>query len=311
MTIERRKIVDRAEWLKWRKDFVTASQVPALFGCHPYLSALKLYLEKSGIEFEDKDSPVMRRGRWLEPAVGLAVADMCPNWQLAPAGEFFCDPETSIGATPDFFIHGDPRGLGVLQAKTATPDVYAREWADGSEIPFWVTLQALTETMLTGAHFAAIAVLNVNPYDMTCAVQEIARHPAAEAKIRAAVLRFWDDVVHGREPAPDYGRDAALLKILAPRESASDKTIDLSGNNELPELLAERESLRARMKADKERCEMIEAQIKFTMRDAAVVTGLDGWRITFKTSSVQGYSVPTREQRVLRIQDRRIEARLG
>jgi predicted phage-related endonuclease len=309
MTVERRKIVDRAEWLKWRKDFVTASQVAALFGCHPYLSALKLYLEKSRIEFEDKNSSVMRRGRWLEPAVGLAVADTsCPEWQLKPVGEFFCDPEARIGATPDFLIHGDARGLGVLQAKTAAPGVYQREWGGGIEVPFWVTLQALTEMMLTGAAFGAIAVLNVDPYDMDCAVHEVARHPAAEAKILAAVLRFWNDVEAGREPDPDYGRDAALLKILAPRESASDKTIDLSGNNELPELLVERELLRARMKADKERCEMIETQIKFTMRDAAVVTGLNGWRITFKTGTVQGYSVPTREQRVLRIQDRREQA---
>jgi predicted phage-related endonuclease len=53
MTVERREILDRQEWLNWRKPFITASQVPALFGAHPYLSALKLYLEKSGVEFSN------------------------------------------------------------------------------------------------------------------------------------------------------------------------------------------------------------------------------------------------------------------
>src|SRR5262245_5811983 len=308
MSIERRPITSRAEWVGWRKSFVTASQVPALFGVHPYLSALRLYLEKSGVEFEDKDSPVMRRGRLLEPAVGLAVAEARPGWRLEAPGAFFCDLEARVAATPDFLILGDARGLGVLQTKTAAPSIYAKEWGNGADVPFWVTLQCLTEMMLTSATFGAIAVMRVDPYDLACSVHELQRHPASEAKIAAAVIRFWDDVRHGRGPGPGYGRDAALIKILAPRESSPDKTIDLAGNNELPGLLAERELLRAEMKAADERCKAIEAQIKFTMRDAAVANGMDGWRITWKTESVKGYTVPAREQRVLRIYDRRKDA---
>ncbi len=302
MTIERRPITDRAEWLEWRKSFVTASQVPALFGAHPYLTALRLYLEKSGVDFEDKDSPVMRRGRILEPAVGAAVAEARPDWQIEPARAFFCDPAERIAATPDFLIGGDPRGLGVLQAKTADPAVYARDWSGGSEVPFWITLQALTEAMLTNAAFAVVAVLSVDPYGLPCSIHEIERHPEAEAKILAAVLRFWGDVDRGIEPEPDYGRDAALIKILAPRETVPEKVVDLRGNNELPELLTERALLKARQASDKERCEAIETQIKFLMRDAAVAT-IDGWSITYKTGTVQGYAVPTREQRTLRIRE--------
>jgi predicted phage-related endonuclease len=305
MTVERRQIVDRAEWLEWRKSFVTASQMGALFGCHPHLSALKLYLEKSGIEFQDKDTGPMRRGRILEPAVGAAVAEARPNWRIEAPKAFFCDPDTKIAATPDFLVLDDIRGQGVLQAKSADPSVYIREWAGGTEIPFWIVLQALTECMLTNAVFAVVAVLSVDPYGLPCSILELERHPEAEARIVAAVSRFWDDVEKGIEPAADYGKDSALIKILAPREAVPEKTIDLSGNNELPELLAERALLKARMNSDKERCEQIESQIKFTMRDAAIVTGLNGWRITYKTGTVQGYTVPTREQRVLRIQDKR------
>jgi predicted phage-related endonuclease len=305
MPIECRPITDRAEWLDWRKSFVTASQVPALFGAHPYLSALKLYLEKSGVEFEERDNPVFRRGRILEPAVGAAVAEARPDWKVEPARAFFCDTEARIGATPDFLISGDPRGRGVLQAKTADPAIWARDWSAGAEIPFWIVLQALTEALLTDAAFAAVAVLRVDPYEMPCSILEVPRHAESEARILAAVRRFWDDVAQGIEPAPDYGKDATLIKLLAPREAVPETTVDLSGNNELPELLAERALLKAHITAAKTRCEEIEAQIKFTMRDAAVATGVDGWRITFKTGMVQGYSVPTREQRVLRIWDKR------
>jgi predicted phage-related endonuclease len=107
--IERRPIISRTEWLEWRKPFVTASQVPALFGAHPYLTALKLYMEKSGVEFPEQDDPVMRRGRLLEPAVGLAVAEERPEWTIRPAKEFFCDNDRRIAATPDFFIEGEER----------------------------------------------------------------------------------------------------------------------------------------------------------------------------------------------------------
>jgi predicted phage-related endonuclease len=305
MSIERRAIISRPEWLEWRKSFVTASQVPALFGAHPYLSALKLYMEKSGIEFPEQNNAVMRRGRLLEPAVGLAVAEERPEWRIRPAKEFFCDSARRIAATPDFFIEGDPRGLGILQAKSAAPSIFQRDWSAGTEMPFWITLQALTEMMLTDAAFGVVAVLCVDPFDLVCSTQEIKRHFPAEAKIIAAVKQFWDDVEHGREPAPDYGKDAALISILAPRERSSDKTIDLSGHNELPEMLAERTLLHSRIRMDEARCKEIETEIKFMMRDAAVVTGLPDWKITWKTGIRQGYTVETKELRTLRIYDRR------
>jgi predicted phage-related endonuclease len=307
MSIERRQITNRDEWLRWRKDYIGASQIGAIFNAHPFLSPLKLHLMKRGIEFSEKETGAMRRGRLLEPAVGLAVAEERPEWTIRPAKEFYFDQERRIAATPDFFIEGDPRGLGILQAKSAAPGVYQRDWGNGTEVPFWITLQALTEMMLTDAAFGAIAVLCVDPFDLVCSIHEINRHPAGEAKIIAAVRQFWDDVEHGREPGPDYGKDTAIISILAPRESSPDKTVDLSANNELPELLAERELLCARIHQDETRCKEIETQIKFMMRDAAVVTGLPDWRITWKTEPRTGYTVKPSEPRVLRIYDRRRE----
>lgn len=303
ITIDPSTPAGREYWLReLRPRDVTASAVPALFGVHPYLSALKLFLAKSGVEFPEEDSVVMRRGRWLEPAVGLAVAEERPEWTIVPAREYLRAPELRLGATPDFYIHGDPRGVGVLQAKSVAPAIYDREWNEGP--PFWIQLQTLSECMLADAAFGVAAGLVVHPYNMEVAIHEIARHPAAEARILAAVAKFWDDVASGTEPDADYGKDADLIKLIAPRE-VKDKEIDLSENNELPVILAERALRMARIKRDKERCEEIETQIKFAIRDAAIVTGLPDWRITFKTSHVKGYTVEPRDQRTLRIYDRR------
>lgn len=307
MTIERRPIVDRESWLKWRHEDVTASTVGALFGCHDYCTALRLYAEKRGVEFEDKgDNKIMRRGRWLEPSVGKAVSELRPEWTIETPNVYLRDPDARIGATPDFFIHGDPRGLGVLQAKTASPHIVARDWDEGREAPLWIVLQCATEMMLADAAFGAVAVLIVDPYLMDAHVIELPRIAAAETKIRNAVERFWQTVAAGEEPEPDFARDADVIKALRPRETAG-KGIDLSGNNELPILLDQRAQLHAEINEADETCKQIDAKIKYLMGDAEFATGLNGWRITYKTGHRAGYTVAPKRLRTLRILPKNVQ----
>jgi len=314
MTVTVRPITDRATWLEWRKTVVTASsvcQLPA-FDCSPFKEAtpLRLYAEKRGVEFPDRsDDKILRRGRWLEPAIGLACSELRPDWQIRAAKEFLTDG--ALGASPDFYLDGDPRGRGVLQAKSVSPAVYAREWQDGQEIPFWIVLQTLTECMLADAAFGVVAALLVDAFAMDCAILEVPRHPAAEAKIRAEAERFMADVHNMIEPDPDFARDGSMLKLLLPKE-ATGKVLDLTGNNSMADKLAARAELHQRMKVDKAACEAIENELKHLMQDAASAEGLPGWRISFKTSHFNGYTVEPRDSRVLRITDKRpLEERPG
>jgi predicted phage-related endonuclease len=301
MRIERIPITSREQLFnELRPRNVGASVVGALFGAHPYVSALKLYLMHSGIEFDEADNRVFRRGRLMEPAVALAVAEERADWRIEKCDSYYRDPDLRLGATPDFFIHGDPRGLGTLQTKTAAPGVYQRDWEGGATVPFWVQLQALTEAMLTDAAFAAVAVLQVDAFDMALSIIEVPRHPAAEQRIRDAVAKFWDDVAAGREPDADYNRDAELLKVIAPHEVVG-KSIDLSGDNELPALLDQRAEIMEAMKGYEARKDEIETQLRFCMRDAERVVGLPEWSITWKSVFRNEYTVPAKEVRTLRI----------
>jgi predicted phage-related endonuclease len=300
MAIERHEIVNRAQWLALRKADVTASRVGALFAAHPYVTPLRLYMEQAGVEFpEQEETPVMRRGRLLEGAVAMAVAEQRPDWTVTKNNFYYRDPEHRLGATPDFFIDGDPRGLGVLQTKTAAPYVFERDWDNGKTIPFWIMLQTLTECLLTGAAFGVVAPLRVDAFDLACPILEIPRHPTAEAKIYEAVGQFWHDVRTGHEPEPDYGKDASLLPILAPR-AVEDKIADLSTDNELPVLLAQRQQLRTDIRAYEARCDAIEAELKFKMRDAERAH-LPGWSITWKNQHREAFTVAAKDMRVLRI----------
>jgi predicted phage-related endonuclease len=305
--IERRPITDRNEWLAWRRQDVTASVVGALFGAHPYTTALHIYAEKRGVEFPDQDNKVMRRGRWLEPAVAKAVEELRPDWKLEAPNVYLRDPDIRLGCTPDFYIHDPVRGLGVLQCKTVAPSVYARDWHNGSEIPFWIVLQTLTECMLADAAFGAVAALLVDAHAMDCAILEVPRHADSELKILVAVRNFWQQVIIGIEPDPDFGRDADVIKLLTPRERPG-KAIDFSRHNELPAMLDERADLMAVIKDADDRRSEIEAQIKYLMGDAEFANGLPDWHITYKTQKRAGYTVPPKEPRVLLIKDKRPEA---
>jgi len=303
--VQRIEITDRAQWLDLRKQDVTASRVGALFGCHPYVSALKLYLEKSGVDFPQEETAVMRRGRLMEPAVALAVADEHPEWKIIKNNHYYRDPALRLGATPDFLIEGDPRGLGILQTKTAAPGVFVREYEQGKNIALWISLQTLTEMMLTDAVFGIVGVMQVDAYDLDLGTVQLDRHAAAEQRINDAVIQFWKDVAAGREPPADYGKDANLIPYLYPR-AEKDLTIDLSGDNELPGLLADRAALKALIDEHATEVEKIETEVKFKMGNAAVATGIPDFSITWKNQSRAGYTVPPKENiRVLRIQDHR------
>ncbi len=307
MAIEVHPITDRVQWLELRKPYITASVVggcPA-FNCHPYVTPLRIYAEKRGVEFPfDDDNKVLRRGRWLEGAFPKIMGELRPEWSVTAPDVFLCDPDIGIGATPDFYRTGDPRGRGILQCKTTAYSVWKRDWDEGKEPPFWVVLQALTEAMLAQAAFAAVAVMLVDAHNLDVAVLDIPRHAAAEAKIINEVRRFRDDIRNGIEPPVDFERDGAVLKLLLPRETPG-AVIDLAGNNEIPDILATRAVLMAEMKRMKNQCERIENRLRAIMQDAATATGLDDWSISFKVQKRKGYVVKPSEPRVLLIKDKR------
>lgn len=307
MTVERVPIVDRAQWLAWRKFDITASVVGAVFNLHPYVSPLRLYVDKQGLVDlpEQADSGPLRRGRILEGSVAMAVAEQRPEWKLEKCNEYYRDDELGLAATPDFFIHGDPRGLGILQAKTAAPSVFEREWKN-DQPPMWITLQATVEMMLTGAKFGAVACLVVDPFKLPCPIFDIPRHEAAEQKIIAGVRQFWKDIEKGNEPDADYGLDRELLKTLMPHEAA-DVSIDLSNDNEVIAGLIERAELKEKIKDADDKCKAIETMLMSRMGEAAVARVPD-FSVTWKVQERKGYTVQPSSPRVLLIRDKRSAA---
>lgn len=298
MPVTRTPITDEAQWQAMRAKNVGASEAPALLGVHDYLSAFELWARKTGRLTEVSDTAPMRRGRKLEPVAIEMIAEDFTGWKIERPGAYFSDDLLRLGATPDLFAH-DERGLGVVQIKCVEPGVFRRTWFENDQLrpPLWIAVQAITEAHLTGAQWAACAALVVS-YGIDLHVVDVPVHAGIIERVRDETAHFWHLVDTGREPQPDYGKDAALLRRLLAIDDGTE--VDLSGDNELPEIL-ERRLLAS------EACKQSEAIVKacdamlLHRMGAAQVGRFSGGYISAKTVNRKGYEVKPTSYRQLRI----------
>jgi len=287
---EQWQITSTAEWLERRRLDVTASRLPALFGLNPYLSREQLADIMRGTTGTGTgsvpDSPAMRRGRILEPAVAAALAEERPDLPpLVKATTYHRVPEWRLGATPDYWC-GDE---GLVQCKTVSP----HQWqAWHGKVPTGYVIQTLCEMMVTGRAWGLLAVLEVSP-SYPLHVVEVPRHEAAERRILDAVAKWWR--------AFDAGEIAGTAPSAELAEMLDDgSSVDLSTNNYFAAALPERERLKAEIGNMEKNVAVIDAALKTAMGSAS--TGwCNGWNISWKTQHRREVLIPAKDIRVLRV----------
>jgi predicted phage-related endonuclease len=297
MTVERHAITDRASWLAMRQQDLTASDLGAVAGIDPYRSPLQIFRQKRGEVPQTVENNIMRRGRWLEPAVLFALRERYPDWRIDMAGFYLRDPEIRLGATPDAIavVNGDRVNV---QLKVITRSAYDRDWSDGSAPPSYV-VQTMAEGMLLDADRSILAALVLDTYSADLEVRDVPRRPDAEALIRQAAVRFWADVDADRPPQPDYSRDRDTLAAMYPPRPELDP-LDLSADNHIRELLADRSRLKGEIKAAGEQCDQVDAEIIDKLKGAPAAV-CDGWRISWKEETRAEYTVKASTRCALRI----------
>lgn len=287
---------NRAAWLNARGQDVTASQIGALFGEHEYATAYELWAAKTGrIPRIDEESPAMRRGRLLEAVAVQLIREDHPKWKVdhnAAENVYYRDPVARLGATPDVLVSARDRGRGVIQIKSVEASIYRRKWIDEDgnvEPPLWIALQATLEAHLTGSAWAAVAPLVVG-HGLEMPLVEIPLVPGVIEAMEAKAAEFWAMVAEGREPQPDYDRDGAVITRIY-GNGDPEHEVDLSGDNRLPDLIAERKALSAEAAQAKRRIEAIDTEIKSKLGAAHVGHIGQGRRITWKPQKRDGFFV--------------------
>lgn len=306
MSIERHDVdpsKNRDAWLALRGKDVTASTVGALFGVHEFQTSFGLWALKSGQISEDpEESEPMRRGRLLEPVAVQLLSEDHPTWKVEQPGIYLRDTETRLGATPDCFaIDPNRPGFGNLQIKSVEASIFNKKWKDPDTgiitPPLWIALQSIVEASLSGASWAAVAPLVVG-HGIECPVIEIPIHAKLFDQAKGKTREFWRMIAEGRQPEPNFGRDGAVLNQLYAEDDGGD--IDLSADNELPALAAERDQLALSGKATEKRIEEIKNVFKHRMGNAKVCVLADGRTVTWGTVRRSGYSVEPTTYRQMR-----------
>jgi predicted phage-related endonuclease len=300
MTIERIPLPRGGGFPLERAEDITASVIGGLFGVHPYANPAQLYAKHRGAEFADPnpESAVIRRGHDLEPVIARDVHRQHRKWKIIKPRAYFRDPEAHIGATPDFFIEGDARGLGVLQCKSVGSWRFSKEWTEDNP-PFWVSLQNQTELMLTGARWGLIAVRVLGDFTWDYFEYQVPHHDGAQRRIREAVADFWAAVRECRQPQLNYERDGPIINALYPN-AAPGKVIDLRLDNRIRDLLTRIELAKADEKSAKTKREIAENEVKDKMGDAEFAV-LPGWRVSWKTINKKAFAVKATSYRDFRV----------
>jgi len=307
MTVQRLPITSREEWLAWRREDVTASVAPALFGVHPYMTTFELWARETGLTPEDnEDTPTKRRGRLLEPIALTMLAEERPDWRIEPCRFYYRDPEARIGATPDVLaFRPDIAGLGVVQMKTVGPHAFRKSWRNEFgevEPPLWIGLQVTVEAYLADARWAAISAMEIGDGGLEMHIVDVPLHAGLMDRLRVRVREFWRMVETKTICEPDFNRDGATIARLYADDDGAE--IDLSDDRRVDEIILRRDFLR-RIEAQgaeaKNERASLDAELIFKLGNARRARLGAGRMLEAETVRRAGYEVKECSYRQVRI----------
>lgn len=222
------------EWRAARAQTVGASEVAALYGCHPHLSHWTLWHVKAGrIPPPEVSGPRPAWGLRLEDAIAAAVAETRgwdverAAWQRDPSG-------LRLSCTPDFIARAPDRdGPGLVECKNVDWLIHKRAWTEG-EPPMHIVLQLQAQLAVTGYAWGTVAAL-VGGNELR--LYDYAPRPTVIADIRKRVAAFWRSIAEDRPPPVD-GSDSTADALRALYPETREEMLDLRESNRAPEVCA-------------------------------------------------------------------------
>ena len=193
--------------LERRRNFITATDVPAILGVSPWVNAADVYLAKTQ-GLTSITNPAMEAGSLLEPSViAWARTQLGPvlegDWRVHEGGILAC----SLDGITD---KGEP-----VEAKTSgitgpgNPSQWGAEGTD--EIPDYYLLQVQTQLLVTGAALAYVpALIGQRGFAMFV----VKANPSLHEVIQQHAESFWCGNVLARQEPTDVRPSIETLKRM-------------------------------------------------------------------------------------------------
>lgn len=240
----------------------------------PWMTPYQLWLEKTGRYREDRDSEAMYWGRILEEPVARRYAEVTGR-KVRRQPMLRHKRYDWMIANVDRQIVGDPRGPGVLEVKTS--GAFGVTVGDENDLPDHYYAQLQHYLMVTGYTWGSFAFLIGG---QTFRTFEVKTDPDYQTELFRVEQEFWQRVLDD-DPPPVEAGDCDTLKRMFPADKGITMTLDR------PELAADARRLveiKAQIKALDGAADELEARIKQTMGDAALLVLPGFGEITWKSA---------------------------
>lgn len=265
-------------WHDLRAKNIGGSDVAALFGESPYMSAYKLWQIKAGnIQPDDfSDNERAEAGNMLEPSI-IAWANKKWGYDFyQPHVYVMSETVKGMACTPDAYSQSDKTILA--QVKNVDSIQFGRKekgWVcDGDVItqaPLDIWLQCQHELGCHPEMRENHLIVCVGGNRLLRMVIE--RNETVIQEIEKKVTEFWGSIIANDPPAPDYKEDGeTIVKIKGAMPTLN--AVDMSGDNMLADAVFRFEEVKAQIKL----LEGVEKELKAMILDKvlpheAVVVG--------------------------------------
>lgn len=248
----------REEWLKYRKKGICGTDVGAITGFNPYVSAFSVYRDKTSDEISEFDNEAMRQGRDMEDYVARRFMEETGK-QVRRANAIYKNENHPIMlADFDRLIVGEKAGL---ECKTVSP-YSADKWSDG-KIPMHYQMQVQHYLAVSGYDCWYIAALI---FGRDFIIRKIERDEELINNLTVIEENWWEKhIVENTIPEPD-GSTAYTKLLNEYYQSDRDKTVKLYGMDKTLERRGEIDSLIKKLNTEKE---AIDQRIKINLEDAS------------------------------------------
>lgn len=251
------------QWLADRRKGIGASEIAAVLGISPWTTPLELYLDKRGEIPPQEDTPILRRGRRLEPIV-IEFYEEETGRAVTRQQERIIGAEPWIMATLDGFDAAVGAPVEVKSVNAFAAQEFGDAWTD--EVPLNYAAQCHWQMMLTDSSTGYLAAL-IGSDDFR--IYELKRDRELEQMLVARAREFWQRVIDGNPPEPTDNADVALLY-------RRDKGLTISATPEIADVVLVLKQIKADIKNAEARADLAAMRIKSFMGDAAVLLGADG-----------------------------------
>lgn len=220
--------LSREEWLEYRRRGIGGSDVAAVFGLSPYLTARDLYYDKIGVA-----TPIDDEGNWVQLEVGKLLEELVAKIFSLKIGrpvykiqEMFYHPQYPFMlADVDFFVDMPNNQTAILETKT-THYNNRSQWWDGESgiVPKHYELQVRHYMSVLNLNLAFTCCLYANSED-DVVIRRLERDMDMEQEMIYLEKIFWENHVQTRVQPP-YTECGDLVLQSVERQMAIAEPID-------------------------------------------------------------------------------------